>query len=65
VGLSLTGNHGLGRTDSYVTQDSDTEYRLFDFQLFVVDSASSKTTLQIEGHDLTMEIDTGAAVSLV
>jgi len=53
-----------------VTQDSDTEYQLFDFdfQLFVVDSASSnplKTTLQIEGHDLTMEVDTRAAVSLV
>ena len=59
-----------GKPCSYVTQDSDTEYQLFDsdFQLFVVDTASSnplKTTLHIEGHDLTMEIDTGAAVSLV
>ena len=51
-----------------MTQDSDSEYHLFDSdnQLFIVDTTSSnplKTTLQVEGHELTMEIDTGAAVS--
>ena len=42
---------------------SDSEY-----QLFVVHTPNGdplKTTLLVEGHQLTMEIDTGAAVSLV
>ena len=42
---------------------SDSEY-----QLFVVHTLNGdplKTTLLVEGHQLTMEIDTGAAVSLV
>ena len=39
-----------------------------EYQLFVVHTPNSnplKTTLLVEGHQLTMEIDTGAAVSLV
>ena len=39
-----------------------------EYQLFVVHSPNSnplKATLLVEGHQLTMEIDTGAAVSLV
>ena len=38
------------------------------YDLFVVHTSSGNpltTTLQVEGHQLTMEIDTGAAVSLV
>ena len=39
-----------------------------EYQLFVVHTPNNnplKTTLLVEGHQLTMEIDTGAAVSLV
>ena len=42
---------------------SDIEYQLFD--VHTSSSNPLKTTLQVEGQELAMEIDTGAAVSLV
>ena len=42
---------------------SDSEYQLF--VVHVPNSNPLKTTLLVEGHQLTMEIDAGAAVSLV
>ena len=42
---------------------SDSEYQLF--VVHVPNSNPLKTTLLVERHQLTMEIDTGAAVSLV
>ena len=42
---------------------SDMEYQLFD--VHTSSSNPLKTTLQVEGQELAMEIDTGAAVSLV
>ena len=42
---------------------SDSEYQLF--VVHIPNSNPLKTTLLVEGHQLTMKIDTGAAVSLV
>ena len=57
-------NPGLSKPVHQVTEDSsEVEYTLFPMQS---DNCKPlRTTMVVEGHDITMEVDTGAAVSLV